>query len=259
MTTSCAPPHLMMFAFLSAPRSTTPSAASLAAAALIGALNVMVPTAVAQPVQAVPDTMAQRTLACTACHGKEGRATRDGYFPRIAGKPAGYLSNQLRNFRDGHRHHPQMTYMVAHLSDTYLNGMADYFASLELPYPPAQPAAMAAPLLTHGRHLALNGDPARKIPACTACHGEKLTGMQPTIPGLVGLSRDYLNAQFGAWRLGRRTAVAPDCMAEISRKLTPEDIGAVSAWLASQPVPADMTARPRTEAKLPVRCGSFPQ
>ena len=49
---------------------------------------------------AFEDSMAQRTLACTACHGKEGRAGPDGYYPRIAGKPAGYLYNQLLNFRD---------------------------------------------------------------------------------------------------------------------------------------------------------------
>ena len=40
--------------------------------------------------------MAQRVLACTGCHGPEGRAAADGYYPRIAGKPAGYLFNQLR-------------------------------------------------------------------------------------------------------------------------------------------------------------------
>ena len=26
--------------------------------------------------------------ACTGCHGKEGVSTNQGYFPRIAGKPA---------------------------------------------------------------------------------------------------------------------------------------------------------------------------
>jgi cytochrome c553 len=31
------------------------------------------------------DTMAERTRACTACHGEQGRATPAGYFPRIAG------------------------------------------------------------------------------------------------------------------------------------------------------------------------------
>jgi cytochrome c553 len=37
--------------------------------------------------------------ACTLCHGKEGVAGTDGYYPRIAGKPAGYLYQQLLNFR----------------------------------------------------------------------------------------------------------------------------------------------------------------
>jgi cytochrome c553 len=30
---------------------------------------------------------------------------------RIAGKPAGYLYNQLLNFRDGRRNYPLMTYI----------------------------------------------------------------------------------------------------------------------------------------------------
>ena len=207
----------------------------------------------------VPDTIAQRVVACAACHGKEGRATRDGYFPRIAGKPAGYLYNQLINFRDGRRRYPAMNYMVAHQSDNYLREIADYFASLQLPYPPAQPPLVDKSTLERGRRLVANGDPARQLPACTACHGDKLTGMQPAVPSLVGLSRVYLNAQFGAWRSGTRQAAAPDCMADISRKLTPDDIAALSAWLASQPVPDNIHAQPKTQAKLPLHCGSVPQ
>ena len=64
-----------------------------------------------------------------------------------------------------------------------------------------------------------------------------MTGVAPSIPGLLGLPRDYLNAQLGAWRNGQRRAHAPDCMAQVAQRLTPEDIGAVSAWLAAQPVP----------------------
>src|ERR1700741_2094451 len=75
-----------------------------------------------------PDTMAERTRACTACHGKEGRATREGFFPRIAGKPGGYLYNQLVNFRDGRRQNPAMVYLVQHLSDRYLQEIAEYYA-----------------------------------------------------------------------------------------------------------------------------------
>ncbi len=206
----------------------------------------------------VEDTMAQRVAACAACHGKEGRATRDGYFPRIAGKPAAYLYNQLLNFRDGRRRYPAMNYMVANQSDAYLREIAEYFASLQLPYPAAQPANLGAVALERGRALVVQGDKARDIPACASCHGEQLTGRLPAIPSLVGLSRDYLNSQFGAWRSGTRHAAAPDCMAEISRKLTPDDIAALSAWLASRPVPENMHAQPPKAAGLPMRCGSQP-
>ena len=207
----------------------------------------------------IPDTIAERTLACAACHGKEGRATRDGYFPRIAGKPAGYLYNQLINFRDGRRQYPLMSYMVAHLSDEYLKEMAIYFSGLKLPYPPPEPSVAGRETLERGRALVVNGDPARKIPACVACHGATLTGALPAIPSLVGLSSGYLNAQFGAWKSGARTAVAPDCMAEISQQLNPGDIGAITAWLAAQAVPNDMTPVAANSVKLPMPCGSAPQ
>src|SRR5450830_1172303 len=72
----------------------------------------------------VPDTLAQRLKACTSCHGAEGRAGSDGYYPRIAGKPQGYLLNQLKNFRDGRRTFPMMNYMVGHMSDDYLDEIA---------------------------------------------------------------------------------------------------------------------------------------
>ena len=60
--------------------------------------------AAAAPVD-VPDTMAERVKACVICHGTEDKVGRDGYYPRIAGKPEGYLFNQLRNFRDGQRYY----------------------------------------------------------------------------------------------------------------------------------------------------------
>jgi cytochrome c553 len=202
------------------------------------------------------DSMAQRTLACTACHGKEGRAGPDGYYPRIAGKPAGYLYNQLLNFRDGRRHYGLMARLLIPLSDAYLLEIARHFASLDLPYPPPQPPMLTADILQRGQALALHGDTSSQTPACVQCHGPALTGVLPNTPGLLGLPRDYLNAQLGAWRAGERRAHAPDCMARIARHLTPQDLTAVTAWLAAQPVPAD----PHPVAALPapptIACGS---
>ena len=199
--------------------------------------------------------MASRVLACTACHGKEGRATQEGYFPRIAGKPAGYLANQLLNFRDGRRSYPQMTYLIEHLTDDYLREMAEHFAAQDLPYPPPPAPQAPAAALEQGRLLVQQGDAVRRIPACVSCHGSAMTGVAPSIPGLLGLPRDYLNSQLGAWKTGQRRAHAPDCMADIARKLTPDDVSAVSAWLAAQPVAGGGKPARTLPAAMPARCG----
>lgn len=212
------------------------------------------------PVAAAPaDTLAQRVLACTACHGQQGRAAPDGYHPRIAGKPSLYLFNQLVNFREGRRRYGPMVYMVDHLSDDYLREIADHFAAIDLPYPAPAPAVDEPALLARGEALALKGEESRKLPACAACHGQSLTGVAPAVPGLLGLPRDYLKGQLGAWANGQRRAHAPDCMADIARALTPQDVSAVAAWLSTRPVPVPAKAADALPAPLPQECGSVPR
>ena len=199
--------------------------------------------------------MAQRLLACTGCHGKDGRAASDGYYPRIAGKPAGYLFRQLRAFRDGQRPYALMTNLLAPLDDAYLQEIARHFATLKLPYAAPPPPRADAATLRRGQALARQGDAARNIPACQACHGTALTGMGADVPGLLGLPVDYLNAQLGAWRTGARRAEAPDCMAQIAQRLQPQDVNALAHWLAAQPVPTQATAE--SPGPAPMRCGSM--
>ncbi|MBT9502622.1 MAG: cytochrome c4 [Burkholderiaceae bacterium] len=203
--------------------------------------------------------MTQRVLACTTCHGKQGRAAPDGYYPRIAGKPAGYLYNQLLNFRDGRRHYGLMDELVAPLSDAYLREIAEHFAALDLPYAAPPPGSASSALLQRGQDLATLGDPGRRLPACVQCHGAKLTGLAPAIPGLLGLPRDYLNGQLGAWKSGQRHAHTPDCMGQIAKTLSLDDIAAVSQWLAAQPLPAAPKAVAELPAPLPLSCGGVPQ
>lgn len=214
------------------------------------------------------DSMAERTRACSACHGEQGRAGPDGYYPRLAGKPAGYLYNQLKNFAEGRRHYGLMTRLVDPLSDAYLREIADYFASLQLPYPAPtpSPARTAPALLARGQQLALKGDAARQLPACIGCHGERLTGLQPHVPGLLGLPLDYLSAQLGAWQTHQRQALAPDCMAQVVERMESNDLIAVATWLSTQTLPKDTTAvtlraaTPPKRGAIPLpRCGSAPE
>ena len=206
--------------------------------------------------RAVPDTIAQRMQACTPCHGKEGRASPVGYLPRIAGKPAGYLFNQLVNFREGRRYNTAMSHLVEQLSDQYLREIAQYFAALDVPYPPPPATTERDGVLRRGETVATRGDASHKVPACTQCHGYDLTGALPALPGLLGLPADYLVGQLGAWKTGNRRAAAPDCMADIAKRLSPDDVRAVAVWLASRPLRPGAKPATNPDLPLPLECGS---
>lgn len=203
--------------------------------------------------------MAERVQACTPCHGIQGRGTSDPYFPRLAGKPSGYLYNQLLAFRNGRRKYPPMNYLLQFLPEAYLKQIADYFAAQRPPLPQPGPADVSEAVLDHGKALVTGGDASRGVPACVSCHGSLLTGQEPGIPGLLGLRASYLSAQLGGWRYGTRTAIAPDCMQIVAGHLTEDDVRAVAAWLSAQPVPADPSPAKNDAFALPFQCGSQPE
>ncbi len=212
----------------------------------------------AQPADRAPDTMAARVLACASCHGAQGEGTSDEYFPRLAGKPAGYLYNQLVAFKDARRKYPPMNYLLEFLPDAYLKQIAEHFASLRPPFPVPAIPVVSNEILARGEALVTHGDPQRGVPACSGCHGPSFTGMEPAIPGLLGLRASYISAQLGAWRYGTRTAATPDCMQIVASLLTEDDVKAVAAWLSSRPAPADPSSAPRGSLPMPLACGSEP-
>jgi cytochrome c553 len=216
------------------------------------------PPSAAAPRHGPPDTMEARVQGCVTCHGKAGQGTQDDYFPRIAGKPEGYLFNQLQNFREGRRSYPPMNYLVAYLHDDYLKDMAQFFAGQQAPFAASEAGKLTAAQLTAGQALVMHGDPARAIPACSACHGAQLMGINPGIPGLIGLHSRYISAQLEAWRAGTRRAFSPDCMHDVATRLTEAQITAVAGWLAAQPAPKKAEPAAAGEWKTPRACGSQP-
>jgi cytochrome c553 len=202
------------------------------------------------------DSMEARVQGCVTCHGQSGQGTNNGYFPRIAGKPSGYLYNQLLAFRDGTRKYPPMNYLVAYLPDAYLREMAEHFAKLRPPFAAREQANADPATLARGQALATAGDAQKGIPACIACHGTGLTGMNPGIPGLIGLRPTYIAGQLIRWRVGDRHAAEPDCMKRIATRLSEADITAVSAWLARQEPPADASPESSNLVRMPLACGS---
>jgi cytochrome c553 len=213
-------------------------------------------SAQAAELRVASDTIEARAQGCATCHGPHGEGVKDLNFPRIAGKPAGYLLNQLRNFRDGQRSYPPMNYLVAYLHDDYLEELANYFAAQGIKQAP--PVERSAAASAAGERLVRQGDEPHNIPACVLCHGKSLTGIEPGIPGLVGLNSRYIAAQLVSWRVGTRHAKKPDCMREIASRLSETDIGEVSAWLAAQPAPTQAGPAVVGSWKTALPCGSEP-
>ncbi len=227
--------------------------------ALLGVCCLGLGPSLAQAAEQPPDTMEARVMACAPCHGAKGEGTNKAYFPRLAGKPAGYLANQLYAFHIGRRHYPPMNYLLAYLPEDYLKKIAEYFAAQRPPLPAPTVPDVSKNVLARGETLVTHGDAAKDIPACSSCHGPHLTGMEPAIPGLLGLRASYISAQLGAWRYGIRTASAPDCMQIVAGHLTEEDVKAIAAFLAAQPAPADLSPSTKGTFILPFACGSEPQ
>ena len=205
-----------------------------------------------------PADLGERLAACSACHGEQGEG-REGseYYPHLAGKPAGYLLDQLQAFRDGRRVYPQMGWLMRNMGDDYLAQIAQFYAAM-----PARSNATFQPVdaVTAARatDLVQRGDPARGVPACAACHGDNLAGLEPGIPALIGLPADYVIAQLGAWRTGVRSARSPDCMAKIAHALEASDMRVLGTWLASQGHDTPLAPAPAGSFTPPVACGSLP-
>ena len=106
----------------------------LSSAAIAGAQDAQIPAF------KTLDSMEARVQGCATCHGQSGQGTRNGYFPRIAGKPAGYLYNQLMAFRDGTRRYPPMNYLRRVPAGRYLREIAEHFAELRPPFGPKDAA-----------------------------------------------------------------------------------------------------------------------
>jgi cytochrome c553 len=202
------------------------------------------------------DSIEARVQGCVTCHGQSGQGTNNGYFPRIAGKPAGYLYNQLVAFRDGTRRYSPMNYLVAYLPDAYLKEIAEHFSKQHPGFGEKETLSADTATMARGQALVTAGDPGKGIPACVSCHGAGLTGMEPGIPGLVGLRSTYIVAQLTRWRVGERHAAEPDCMKRIATRLSDADVTAVASWLSQVTPLKDASPESSNLVRMPFACGS---
>lgn len=74
---------------------------------------------------------AEVAQSCVMCHGENGLSRMPG-TPSLAGQSEIYLVNQLKHFRDGQRHHEQMSVIAKPLSDADIDKVSAWFAQFEV-------------------------------------------------------------------------------------------------------------------------------
>lgn len=173
--------------------------------------------------------------ACFTCHGLDGGG--DGVAtPRLAGLNAGYLQKQLEDYASGLRPDDAMTRIAKGLDQKGRREVADYYAAL--PAPAMQTSAGPAPALY------LDGDAARGIVACAACHGAQGQGSgQGGNPQIAGQPFAYTLEQIDRWKSGKRRNDPRGVMAAAVKSLSDPEARAIALWLSTQPAsPAPASA-----------------
>jgi cytochrome c553 len=69
------------------------------------------------------------------CHGQDGYSTLPN-APHLAGQPAAYLEEQLKNYRSGRRQHEVMTLIAKPLSDADVENLAAWYSSISISVKP---------------------------------------------------------------------------------------------------------------------------
>lgn len=174
---------------------------------------------------------------CATCHGAQGEGMAAATFPRIAGLNADYALQQMLAFQQGKRVNPVMTINVDNFNQQQLADLAAYFATL--PVTPATTPTAPPEQLALGKKLALEGDWDNYLPPCSSCHGPNNQGVDGNFPGIAGQHASYIKQQLELWQQGQRKSDPVQLMEVIAKRLKPEQIDAVAAYLASQPAQAD--------------------
>ncbi|MDD1615458.1 MAG: Cytochrome c class I [Methylococcaceae bacterium NSP1-2] len=186
-----------------------------------------------------------KAASCVSCHGENGNSMVST-FPKLAQQDESYLRKQLHAFKNGSRKNPMMASIAQSLSDKDIIDIAAYYMAQkvsvnELPVmndddDDDKPAVSEADkkiamdkLLAQGGDLYRNGDLPHEVSACIACHGPLAEGNEPAaFPALRSQHADYLIKTLTDFKNGERSNNAENMMHMITKKMTVEEIKAVS-------------------------------
>jgi len=210
---------------------------SLAAAFVCAGLAFAQTAAAEDAIKGSAEAGATKAAVCTACHGVSGNSSNPEW-PNLAGQNAAYIREQLAMMKSRKRVNEMMYPIIAQMSDQDFADVAVYYAGQTPAGLEADPSYWKA-----GEALYLSGDAARKIPACTACHGPAGQGNAGAgYPALRAQQSTYTVKQLQNYLTKNRYRDANDAavvhqsrngnmMTTIAARLSPEDIRNLASYL----------------------------
>jgi cytochrome c553 len=212
------------------------SVSSIVFASLLATVQAFAADAPASPLEgAKAENGASKAAVCGACHGVNGNS-QNPEWPNLAGQSPVYINEQLHLFKTEVRVNPVMKPIIDTVNEADFKDIAVYFAAQTPAGLEADPSYWKA-----GEKLYRKGDPARQIPACTACHGPLGRGnLDAAYPALRAQHSVYTVKQLNDYAKDTRypssTAKKPATpnaliMATIAKRLTAEDIRDVASYL----------------------------
>jgi len=181
---------------------------------------------------------------CAACHGANAEGGKGGEYPRLAGLPVDYIIEQLKGFQQRRRVNlPMYPYTEPReLSERDMKDVAAYLHAIELPLkPPELPeTASALEKLEAAQKVLVVPKVAGDVDKgkttfnrrCAGCHGRSGQG-KIDFPRLTGQYPIYLQRQFEKMKSGERPHEGESSMTDVLKRVKPEELTDVLAWLTS--------------------------
>jgi len=207
---------------------------------------------------------------CQACHGPDGLKVIMPVYPKVAGLPAEYSLNQMKDFKSGARSNGKSAVMkgiVMTIDDKDLKTIAEWLAgnggtvkaaapdtkkaepapkaAAPAPKPEPAPAAKAEPAPVPTAKVAAapaaapasgsDGAQLYMTKTCLACHGaDGRSPVLPNYPKIAGQNAGYLYNQLRDTKNGSRNNGQSAVMKGILANVSDEEIRAIADWLTTQ-------------------------
>ncbi|MEE8343343.1 MAG: c-type cytochrome [Gammaproteobacteria bacterium] len=138
-----------------------------------------------------------KSAICAACHGADGNSVVPAW-PKLAGQHTAYMVRQVNLIKSGARTVPEMSGIVASMSDQDIHDISAWFSSQTNNGGVADEAAVAL-----GQRIYKAGNAESGVPACMSCHGPGGEGNPLAgYPALAGQHAMYVSKMLTGFRMG---------------------------------------------------------